>query len=303
MACSRRDASARQFRARQLRMFHVAMQVNHVRARSAKNPNIIGPVREKSQTLIALTRDVSPRITECEITFIDRQLIDYPRAVKQHSLYQELLRNLGAKVIVLPSDEQCPDCCFLEDTALVLDEVAVVTRPGSEARRREVKGVAPAVMKFREVVRIDAPGFLEAGDVLRLGRKLFVGMSTRTNQQGIEMLRAAVQPYGYEVAGIPMKGVLHLKSVCTALDDHTVLADKRYFDPAAFSKYQMIEVPGEESIAANVLRINGVVCMHAGFRRTADLLTNMGFDIRTVDISEFLKAEAGLTCMSIILYA
>jgi dimethylargininase len=255
------------------------------------------------QILVALTRGVSPRIAECELTFIDRQLINYPRAVEQHSQYQQLLRNLGAKVIELPSDEHCPDCCFLEDTALVLDEVAVVTRPGSEARRREVEGVASAIRKFRDVLRIDALGTLEAGDVLRLGRKLFVGISTRTNQKGIEMLRGVIQAYGYEVAGVPMKKALHLKSVCTALDDNTVLADKRYFDPAEFSKYKVIEVPAEESMAANVLRINGVVCMHAGFHRTVDLLRNKGFDIRTLDISEFLKAEAGLTCMSIILYA
>jgi len=147
------------------------------------------------QTLVALTRGVSPRISECELTFIERQVIDYPRAVQQHRQYQQFLSNVGAKVIELPSDERCPDCCFLEDTALVLDEMAVVTRPGSEARRREVEGVAPTIVKFREVVRIDAPGMLEAGDVLRLGRKLFVGISTRTNQQGIEMLRGAVQPY------------------------------------------------------------------------------------------------------------
>jgi len=255
------------------------------------------------QTLVALTRGVSPRIAACELTFIDRQVIDYPRAVEQHSQYQQLLRNLGAKVIELPSDEHCPDCCFLEDTALVLDEVAVVTCPGSEARRREVEGVAPAITKFRDIVRIDAPGTLEAGDVLRLNRKLFVGVSTRTNHEGIEMLRAAIQAYGYEVVGVPMKRALHLKSVCTALDDHTVLADKRYFDPSEFSKYELIDVPAEESMAANILRINGVVCMHAGFQRTVDLLRNKGFDVRTVDISEFLKAEAGLTCMSIIFYA
>lgn len=255
------------------------------------------------QTLVALTREVSPRISECELTFIERQVIDYARAVEQHSQYRQLLRSLGAKVVELPSDERCPDCCFLEDTALVLDEMAVVTRPGSEARRREVEGVAPTIVKFREVVRIDAPGMLEAGDVLRLGRKLFVGISTRTNQQGIEMLRGAVQPYGYEVVGIPMKRALHLKSVCTALDDHTVLADKRHFDPAEFSKYELIEVPAEESMAANVLRINGVICLHAGFRRTLGLLQDRGFDTRTVDVSEFLKAEAGLTCMSIFFYA
>lgn len=253
--------------------------------------------------LIALTRGVSRRIGECELTFIDRQAIDYSRAVLQHGQYQQLLRDLGAKVIELASDDRCPDCCFLEDSALVLDEVAVITRPGSDARRREVEGVAPTVMKYRNVVRIDAPGTLEAGDILRMGRNLFVGLTTRTNEQGIEMLRNAVKEYGYEVIAIPTTGALHLKSVCTALDDDTVLADSRHFDRSGFSKYKMIEVPADESMAANVLRINGAVCIHGGFHKTIDLLQSKGFDIRTVDISEFLKAEAGLTCMSIPFYA
>jgi len=255
------------------------------------------------QMLVALTRRVSPRIAECELAFINRQAIDYPRAVQQHSQYQQLLRNLGAKVIELPSDDQCPDCCFLEDTALVLDEVAVITRPGSEARRREVDGVAPTIMNYRNVVWIDSPGMLEAGDVLRMGRNLLVGVSTRTNQQGIEMLRKVLKAYGYEVVAIPMKGALHLKSVCTGLDDHTVLADPRHFDAGELSEYKLIEVPAAESMAANVLRINTAVCIHAGFHQTVDLSRAKGFNIRTLDISEFLKAEAGLTCMSIPFYA
>jgi dimethylargininase len=253
--------------------------------------------------LVALTRLVSRRIAECELTFIDRQAIDYSSAVQQHRQYQLLLRDVGAKVIELPGDDRCPDCCFLEDSALVLDEVAVITRPGSDARRLEVEGVAPTIMKYRNVVRIDAPGTLEAGDVLRMGRNLFVGLTTRTNEQGIGMLRNAVKEYGYEVIAIPTPGALHLKSVCTALDDHTVLADPRHFDGSGFSKCKMIEVPADESMAANVLRINGAVCIHAGFRKTIDLLRTTGFDVRTVDISEFLKAEAGLTCMSIPFYA
>src|SRR5713101_1944974 len=238
--------------------------------------------------LTALTREVSSRIAECELTFIDRQPIDFDRAVQQHRYYQELLRGLGVNVLQIPADDDCPDCCFLEDTALVLDELAVVTRPGSEARRREVDGVAPTIMKYRNVVRIDSPGMLEAGDVLRMGRNLLVGVSTRTNQQGIKMLRKALKAYGYEVVAIPMKGALHVKSVCTALDDHTVLADPVHFDLAEFSEYKLIEVAAGESMAANVLRINGAVCMHAGFHQTIDLLRSKGFDIRTVDVSEFL---------------
>jgi dimethylargininase len=250
--------------------------------------------------LTALTRAVSPRIAACELTFIGRQPIDYAAAVHQHNRYQQLLRDLGLKVIELPADDQCPDSCFLEDTALVLDEVAVITRPGSEARRREVSGVVPTIVEYRNVLQIDAPGTLEAGDILRMGRNLFVGSSVRSNQQGIEMLRTALQPYEYKVVTVPMQGALHLKSVCTALDDHTLLADLRHVDAAVFSEYRLVEVPSDESPAANVLRINGTVCIHAGFQKTIDLLQSQGYELSTVDISEFLKAEAGLTCMSII---
>jgi dimethylargininase len=255
------------------------------------------------EMLIALTRDVSHRIAECELTFIDRQPIDFLRAVQQHSEYRQLLRDLGAVVIDLPRDDRCPDCCFLEDTALVLDEIAVITRPGTETRLQEVDGVAPTVMKYRNVVRIDAPGTLEGGDILRMGRNLFVGLSARTNQHGIAQLRNAVQTYGYIVIAVELKGALHLKSVCTALDDNTVLADRRLFDTSAFSEYRMIEVPAAEPSAANVLRINGAICMHAAFHQTAELLQTHGFEVRTVDVSEFLKAEAALTCMSIPFYA
>ena len=250
--------------------------------------------------LIALTRAVSPRINECELTFIGRRKIDYAAAVHQHSRYQQLLRDLGVKVIELPAGERCPDSCFLEDTAVVLDEVAVITRPGSEARRSEVSGVVPTIVEYRNVVQIDAPGTLEAGDILRMGRNLFVGASVRSNAPGIEMLRSALAPYGYNVIAVPMQGALHLKSVCTALDDETVVADPRHVDAEFLSKYRIVEVPSDESPAANVLRINGTVCIHAGFHKTIDLLQARGYQLNTVDISEFLKAEAGLTCMSII---
>lgn len=250
--------------------------------------------------LTALTRAVSPRLAECELTFIGRQPIDYAAAVHQHTHYQQLLRDLGVKVIELPAEDRCPDSCFLEDTALVLDEVAIITRPGSEARRREVSGVVPAIVEYRNVLQIDAPGTLEGGDILRMGRNLFVGTSVRSNVQGIEMLGVALQPFGYKVIAVPMQGALHLKSVCTALDDHTLLADLRHLDPAAFPEYRLVQVPPDESPAANVLRVNGTVCIHAGFHKTIDLLQSQGYELSTINISEFLKAEAGLTCMSIL---
>ncbi len=250
--------------------------------------------------LTAFTRAVSPRISECELTFIDRQPINFERAVQQHQQYEEMLRSLGVGVLQIPADDQCPDSCFLEDTALVLDEIAVLTRPGSDARRAEVTGVAPAIRKHREIVQIEAPATFEGGDVLRIGRDLFVGVTSRTTSEGIEALRKQVEPFGYRVHPVIVPGALHLKSVCTALDEHTILADATRVDLSPFSRYEVVQVPAEEWMAANVLLVNGNVCLHSGFRNTIGLLQQRGIEVRTVDISEFLKAEAGLTCMSLI---
>jgi dimethylargininase len=250
--------------------------------------------------LTAITRAVSSRINECELTFIERQAIDVDRAVRQHRNYQQLLRSLGLNVVELPKDDRCPDCCFIEDTALVLDELAIATRPGSEARRAEVAGVLPTIAKYRKIVHVEAPATLEAGDVLRIGRDLFIGITSRTNREGIDFVRQHATPHGYKVHGVEVPGALHLKSVCTAVNERTILADSSRVDLEPFAGYEVIEVPPEEWMAANVLLVNGTVCMHDGFQKTRALVQERNINVRTVDISEFLKAEAGLTCMSII---
>lgn len=251
--------------------------------------------------LTALTRAVSSRINECELTFIDREPINFDQAVHQHDNYKQLLTGLGVSVTQIPAQTDCPDCCFIEDTALVLDELAVITRPGSETRRREVEGVIPNIHKYRkEIAAIEPPATLEGGDVLRVGRKLFVGATERTNSGGIEALRGFVTPYGYTVHSVNVPGALHLKSGCTALDEHTILAEPSRLDLSPFSEFDVIDVPPEEWMAANILLVHQTVCMHSGFAKTQSLLQRRGFDVRTVDISEFLKAEAGLTCMSLI---
>jgi dimethylargininase len=250
--------------------------------------------------LTALTRAVSSRINECELTFIERQPIDIERAVRQHKDYQQLLESLGLNVVEIPAHNHCPDCCFIEDTALVLDELAIATRPGSDARRAEVAGVLPTIAKYRKIAHVEPPGTLEAGDVLRIGRDLFIGITSRTNLEGIEFVRKHVAPHGYKVHGVEVPGALHLKSVCTAVNERTVLADSSRIDIKPFAAYELIEVPPEEWMAANVLLVNGTVCMHEGFHKTLALLRERQIRVRTVDISEFLKAEAGLTCLSII---
>ena len=248
----------------------------------------------------ALTRAVSSRINECELTFIERQAIDVERAVRQHRSYQQLLRSLGLNVVELPADDRCPDCCFIEDTALVLDELAIATRPGSDARRAEVAGVLPIIAKHRKIVHVEAPATLEAGDVLRIGRNLFIGVTSRTNREGIDIVREHAAPHGYKVHAVEVPGALHLKSVCTALNERTILADSSRVNIEPFAGYELIEVPPEEWMAANALLANGTVCMHEGFHQTFALLRERKIRVRTVDISEFLKAEAGLTCLSII---
>ena len=250
--------------------------------------------------LTALTRAVSSRINECELTFIERQTIDIERAVRQHTNYQQLLKSLGLNVVELPANDNCPDCCFVEDTALVLDELAIATRPGSDARRAEVVGVLPTIAKHRNIVQVEPPATLEAGDVLRIGRDLFIGITSRTNREGIEFVRQHIAPHGYIVHGVEVPGALHLKSVCTAVNERTILADSSRIDIEPFAGYELIEVPPDEWMAANVLLVNGTVCMHEGFHKALALLRERQIRVRTVDISEFLKAEAGLTCMSII---
>jgi dimethylargininase len=250
----------------------------------------------------ALMRGVSSSIDRCELTFLDREPIDHGLAVVQHHAYGEALREAGFDVVVVPADADCPDCCFVEDTAVVLDEAALITRMGAPSRRGETPAMEEAVSRFREIVRVEPPATIDGGDVLRIGRTLFAGLSRRTNAAGVEALRAAAAPYGYAVVPVPVEGVLHLKSAVTALDDATVLAHPEVLDvtPLSARGLRVLRVPEEEPAAANVLRVAGYVWVHSGFRRTADRLADLGFSVKTLDISEFLKAEAGLTCLSLL---
>lgn len=249
---------------------------------------------------LAITRDVSPRIARCELSFIERQPIDYKRAVAQHQDYCRALEGLGLDVLQVPADAACPDCCFVEDAALVLDELALLTRMGTASRRAESPAIERALAPYRSVVRMDPPATLEGGDVLAVGRTLFVGLSKRTNEEGIELLRLASAPHGYSVVPVEVRGCLHLKSAATAIDDETLLANVVWVDPKAFPGLEVLPVPLKEPHAANVLRVRGRVLVHSGFVLTRELLEKRGYSVALVDVSEFLKAEAGVTCKSIL---
>ena len=250
--------------------------------------------------LIALTRPVSPHLGDCELTYLPREPIDVARAMAQHAAYCAALRACGVEVRSLPAAPDLPDGVFVEDTAVVLDEVAVITRPGAASRRPEVPTVAGALAAYRPLATVVAPGTLDGGDVLQLGRLLFVGRSGRSNAAGIAQLAAILAPYGYTVRGVDLSGCLHLKSAVTALDAETILVNAAWVDPAMFGARQVLPVPPEEPWAANALAIGDRVLLAAGNPRSAALVTAAGYAVTLLDISELQKAEAALTCQSLL---
>jgi dimethylargininase len=250
--------------------------------------------------LTALTRGVSPTLADCELQELDREPIDVARAILQHAAYVRCLEELGARVISLPADARFPDGVFVEDPALVLDEIAIMTRMGAESRRGEGESIAKALAEFRSLTWIHDPGTLEGGDVMRIDRTLYVGASRRTNWEGIRQLREVAAPLGYEVVAVPVRGCLHLKSACCYLGGESILANRAWMDAAFLDGYRILDVPAAEPRSANVLPVGDTVILPAAFPATKDLLEKSGFTVRTVDASELAKAEGGVTCTSIL---
>lgn len=189
---------------------------------------------------------------------------------------------------------------FVEDTALVLEELAVIARPGAASRRPETESVAAALGRFRPLRRIGGPGTLDGGDVLLTGRVLFVGLSGRTTSEGAAELARLVAPAGYEVRLVPVRGCLHLKSAVSEVADATLLINPEWVDPADFEGYRLIPIDPAEEFAANALRIGTQVIHAASFPRTAQRLRAEGFDVRKVEADELAKAEGGVTCCSLL---
>lgn len=250
--------------------------------------------------LTAITRAVSPAIVRCELSFIGRKPIDLARAQQQHQAYELLLAKLGAQVISLPPEPDFPDSMFVEDPAIVLDELAVILPLGTESRRGEGASLAKELAKYRKLVYIQLPGTLEGGDVLRIGRNLFVGLTKRSNAEGIQQLREILRPYGYEVTPVAVTGCLHLKSAVTWIRDNTLLANREWFDTAPFAGYDWIDVDPSEPHAANALALSGTVIVPASFPKTRGRIGSLDFRVTTLDISELQKAESGLTCSSLL---
>jgi len=247
----------------------------------------------------AFTRAVSPRLAECQLTHLERVAIDAARAASQHAAYEDALAAAGFEIVRLPDLPDDPDAVFVEDTALLLGSHAVITRPGAASRASETESTATGLKNHFELHWIER-GHLDGGDVLRIGKRLYVGRSTRTNTDGIAALDELVRPIGYEVIEARLCDCLHLKTGATYADDRVLLYNERCVDPAQFAGVEPLAVSPDEPAAANCVRAGHQLIVPAGNPKTAAMLKDRGFAIIEVDVSELQKAESGVTCMSLI---
>jgi dimethylargininase len=250
--------------------------------------------------LTAITRGVSASLATGELTFRDRVPIDIPLARRQHEEYERTLMELGVLVDHLPAEDALADAVFVEDVGMMLDEIGIVTSPGAASRRAETESIAHAMARYRPVHRLTAPATLDGGDVVRVDRTLYVGLSSRTNSAGIDQLGALVSPLGYTVRAVPVQGALHLKTACTYAGRGVLLANPEWAATNTFGEIEILAVDEHEPWGGSVLAIGNTLVMPASFPRTRAKLEARGFTVATVDLSELQKAEGGPTCLSIV---
>lgn len=251
--------------------------------------------------MIAFVREVSPKLDCGELTHVQRKAVDSTLAREQHAGFVAALEKLGVKVEFLPALPEQPDAIFVEDAAVLLPEIAIIARPGAKSRLPEIDSVGQVLGRHRPLQSIVAPATLDGGDVLRIGRCLYVGESRRTNTEGAEQLREIVRPLGYEVTSIPVRDCLHLKSACTFIPPHHLLANPAWLDTSGFRNLSVIAVEDSEPAAANSLTVGGTTFVSASFPKTAKRLREAGIATRKIDVSEFEKAEGGITCLALLL--
>lgn len=249
-------------------------------------------------SLLAITREISPTINDCELSFHSRQRIDLSKAIAQHRNYQTRLAELGLHVIALPAEPDFPDAVFVEDAALITDEIAIVPIMGSLRRRGEPATLLDTLARYRPITFLSEPATLDGGDVLRVGHSVFVGLSRRTNMHAAAQLAEFL--HGYQIRTIKVENCLHLKSACSYIGRNTLLINSSLVDAEQFRGFELINVAPEEPAAANVLLISDMLIMPASFPQTCHLLERKSFDVETIDLSELQKAEAGATCSSLI---
>jgi len=250
---------------------------------------------------LAITRDISPRFNECEITHIDRTPIDVSVAQAQHYGYVQAIKELGYAVLELPAEADFPDSVFVEDTAIVLPDVALITRPGADSRKPEIESIIQALRPYRELVSIESPGTLDGGDVLVLGKNIYVGLSTRSNMNAVNQMNQLLGKYGYKTHGVEMHDCLHLKTAVTRVDDKTLLINRKWVDVENFEGFDLIDVDESEPFAANCLPMGDSIIFPVAFPKTGEKLTSRGYKIKPVVVDELAKAEGAVTCCSLVI--
>ncbi len=255
---------------------------------------------------IAITRQVSPAINQCELTHIAREPIDYKRAHAQHKQYEDALHSLGIDVISLDAESDLPDSVFVEDVALVLDECAIMLNPGASSRGPEVASVEKALAPYREIFRIQPPGTIDGGDILTLGRTVYVGITSRSTEHAIEQMKAILKPRNrkvtssYRVRAVNVTGCLHLKSAVTQVSEDTLLINPKWVSKNDFPGMRFIEIDPSEPYAANAVLVDNTIIYPSSFPKTQAKLERAGIKIVSVDADELAKAEGAVTCCSLI---
>jgi dimethylargininase len=250
---------------------------------------------------IALTRAVSQSIANCELTHLERIPIELQRAREQHQQYENALKSIGCEVISLPEMPDLPDSVFVEDAAVVLDELAIITNPGAVSRRPEIDSIAEILQKYRQLIHIKSPATVDGGDVLVVGKKIFVGLSSRSNLEAVKQMKKALKDFGYQVVGVEVTGCLHLKTAVTVVAENTLLINPNWLDKNLFSGFKFIEIDESEPFAANCLLIGEKVIYAKDFPKTQRKLEKSGIDLVLVEADELAKAEGAITCCSLIL--
>jgi len=263
------------------------------------------PTDDSRECRHAIVRGVAATFNDCikaRGPHGEQSTIDMDLARRQHASYCSLLEKLGLELIRLDADDRFPDCCFVEDTAVVAGDTAIICEMGASSRRGEEEAVAGILRERRpNVRRLEPPATLDGGDVIVTGHKLLCGLTERSNRAAAEKLEEFLEPEGLEVVPVPVTHVLHLKSACTPVAPGVVLVDEEFADAEAFAGFDRIVVPAAESYAANCLSVNGTVVVSAGFPRTRELVAERGFPVELLDMTEFRKAGGSLTCLSILL--
>jgi len=248
----------------------------------------------------AITRQVSRSINQCELTHINREPIDLGLAREQHRQYEDALKKLGCSLTQLEEEPDLPDSVFVEDIAIVFPDVALITNPGAQSRMPERESLAEALQPFRKLAWIEPPATVDGGDVLVLDKDVYIGLSSRSNQAGVEAVQEALDAFGYRVHGLTLVDCLHLKSAVTRVGPWTLLLNLDWIDPAAFPGFEIIETAPGESHAANGLLVGETVIYPAAFPRTKARLRDAGIQLEIVDVSELAKAEGAVTCCSLV---